>query len=154
MYQHTQFAPLHWILHVVAVSLFAAAMYVPIGALQATLGVAALVVLIMAFSFRSLTIEGREHGLHVRFGPIPAFRKRIAYADIDSVHMGRTTLVDGWGIHWIPGRGWTWNLWGFECVVLTGRFGALRLGTDDPHGLAAFLQARLPIAHASSERSP
>ena len=40
-----------------------------------------------------------------------------------------------------PSGGWTWNLWGFDCVdVYLTRGRKLRIGTDDPIALAAFLQ--------------
>jgi hypothetical protein len=46
----------------------------------------------------------------------------------------------------VPGRGWTYNLWGFDCVRLTFKNGrTVRVGTDDPIGLAAFLQPKLGV---------
>jgi hypothetical protein len=63
---------------------------------------------------------------------------------METAEPGRTNLRDGWGIHYFPGRGSTWNLWGFDCVVLRlGGSKTLRVGTDDPEGLAAFLADRV-----------
>ena len=62
---------------------------------------------------------------------------------IESVEPGRSSLLDGWGIHYFPGRGWTYNLWGFDCVVLRMKKKTLRVGTDDPDGLLEFLQSRV-----------
>ena len=81
------------------------------------LGVAALL-LMLAFSFQRLTIRDEGAWLAIRYGPLPIFRTRIAYADISSVEPGQTSWIDGWGIHWIPGRGCTYNLWGFSCAKL------------------------------------
>ncbi len=97
-----------------------------------------------AYSFRSLRVVDEGEALAVRFGPLPLLRKRFRYADIQSADPDRTSLVDGWGIHWVPGRGWTYNLWGFECVRLTLRGGrTVRIGTDDSEGLAQFLERKL-----------
>ena len=65
------------------------------------------------------TIHYEGDSLSIRFGPLPVLRKTIRYADITGVETGHTKVIDGWGIHYIPGRGWTYNLWGFGCVKLT-----------------------------------
>lgn len=52
-------------------------------------------------------------------------------------------MVDGWGIHKILGRGWTWNLWGFDCAELRVDGQTLRVGSDDADGLVEFLKTRL-----------
>ncbi|MBP89727.1 MAG: hypothetical protein CMJ64_23980 [Planctomycetaceae bacterium] len=55
--------------------------------------------------------------------------------------------MDGWGIHLSPSGGWTWNLWGFACVDVWYRKGTkvkkVRIGTDDPVGLEAFLKEQI-----------
>jgi len=55
----------------------------------------------------------------------------------------RTRFIDGWGIHWIPWRGWTYNLWGFRCVRLKHLGRTIRIGTDDPEGLRDYLADRV-----------
>ena len=55
----------------------------------------------------------------------------------------RSRVLDGWGIHWLPVRGWIYNVSGFDCVAITTRRGRLRVGTDDPGGLATFLQRKI-----------
>ena len=82
----------------------------------------------------------RDEGdcLAIRFGPLPVFRKLIRYADIRGVEVGRTRIIDGWGVHYILGRGWTYNLWGFDCVKLTLGRKIIRVGTDDAEALATF----------------
>ena len=81
--------------------------------------------------FGSLTISDEGEWLALRFGPLPVLRKTIRYADITGVEVGRTTIIDGWGIHYMPGRGWTYNIWGFGCVKLTLGRKIIRVGTDD-----------------------
>jgi hypothetical protein len=71
------------------------------------------------------------------------FRRSVKYENIVSVEIGRTTLLDGRGIHISLRGGWVWNLWGRNCVVLRLRKGILRVGTDDTVNLVEFLNARL-----------
>ena len=37
----------------------------------------------------------------------------------------------------MPGRGWTYNLWGFDCVKLTLGRKIIRVGTNDAEGRVA-----------------
>ena len=55
-YDHTQYAPLHLILARVGVVMFASALLVPIPAVRVVLYVAGGLVLLLAFSFRRLTV--------------------------------------------------------------------------------------------------
>ena len=107
------------------------------------LPVIATIFVLLALMFRSLTIRDEGEWLALRYGPLPVFRKRIRYADITSVEPGRISLIDGWGIHYILGRGWTYNLWGFGCVKLTLGRKIIRVGTDDVDNLARFLRDKL-----------
>lgn len=93
--------------------------------------------------FTSLTIYDGGDALVVQFGPIPLLRKRIPYKAITRVEKGRTTLLDGWGIHYRLGWGWTYNVWGFDCVRVFCGKKVYNLGTDDPDGLLAFLQEQI-----------
>ena len=52
--------------------------------------------------FGSLTICDEGDYLALRFGPLPLLCKRIRYADITGVEIGRTRIIDGWGIHYFP----------------------------------------------------
>jgi hypothetical protein len=144
-YDHTQRAPLHWLLYPPAGYLLAMGWLnrAAPGLALALAGVAALL-LVLAFCFRQLTIRDEGDWLAVRYGPLPVFRTRIAYTDISSVEPGRSSWIDGWGIHWIPGRGYTYNLWGFTCVTLQVQGRTVRIGTDDAENLAAFLKSKLP----------
>lgn len=148
MYEHTQRAPLYWLLLVPGLLMLASApllsgLPVP----QAVLIVSGLFMLLLTMAFRHLTIRDEQEHLLIQFGPLPLFRRRLRYGDICGAARGRTTVLDGWGIHLSPRGGWTWNLWGFDCVDVAlagGRM--LHIGTDDPEGLAAFLQQRIARA--------
>jgi hypothetical protein len=143
-YCHTQKAPLHLLFYPVALWLLVLAWlsrHQPTTAWTAVAGAAAL--LAVACMFMHLTVRDDDPWLVIRYGPLPVFGKRIRYADIAAVEPSRSSLIDGWGIHAIPGRGYIYNLWGFDCVKLqlvNGR--TLRIGSDDAEALAAFLRTK------------
>src|SRR4051794_24672247 len=148
-YSHTQAAPLCLIVYGTSIALFIAAWEVrsqPVvasvlfgsGVLTAALGLA----------FHHLTVRDEGDRLAIRFGPLPLFRTSIRYADIREVEVGRTLILDGWGIHKSLRGGWVWNLWGRDCVVIHRRKGVLRVGTDDVLNLTRFLDGR--IAHGEA----
>ena len=141
-YNHTQNGPWSLLLYAFAVALLAGSWLLPLTALQIVFLVTGLVMLVMAASFRHLTVADEGYELAIRFGPFPLFRKRIPYEDIREVETGRSTFLDGWGIHWNPWHGWIWNISGFDCVVIRLK-GVARVGTDDPDGLVAFLKGRI-----------
>jgi hypothetical protein len=143
-YSHTQRGPLYLLFYAAALACFitaALARQTPDVWIASATG---LVFVLFAPTFQSLTVEDRGHSLEIRFGPIPLFRKRVRYADVAAVDVGRTWFFDGWGIHYRLGMGWLWNLWGRDCVILHFQDGRiLRIGTDDPANLAEFLQTRI-----------
>lgn len=143
-YQHTQVGRIHWLVAAIGV------VEVALGLLAETPSYVAMLLLVigtsflvLAVSFRQLTVREAGDRLELRFGPLPLFRRTVAYAAITSFEVSRSRWIDGLGIHRIPGRGWTWNLWGFDCVELQTLRGPLRIGTDDPRGLAAHLEERV-----------
>ncbi|MCA9174122.1 MAG: hypothetical protein KDB14_06500 [Planctomycetales bacterium] len=144
-YQHTQTAPLYLILVAVGGALLVAAWQTHEVAPRLILVCTSLLLLLLfAASFRYLQVRDAGTDLLILFGPLPLFRRRICYAAMERVEQSRSTMLDGWGIHLSPSGGWTWNLWGFDCVDLWYRKGArlrkIRIGTDDPVGLASFLR--------------
>jgi hypothetical protein len=147
-YKHVQHAPLCLLIYVLAVVFLVLGLVLknepPIPWLFPPIG---LFMLVLAASFHHLTVEDTEDRLAVSFGPIPLFRRIIRYDDIISVEIGRTTILDGWGIHMSLRGGWVWNLWGRDCVVLQLRKGILRVGTDDASNLAAFLNQKIGTQH-------
>lgn len=106
-------------------------------------GGVALVIAFLAPAFHHLTVEDQGEVLAIRYGPIPLFRRTLRYADIEKVEVGRTTVLDGWGIHLSIRGGWVWNLWGRDCVVVHLKKGVLRIGTDDAANLARFLDGKI-----------
>lgn len=143
-YRNTQRAPLCVMLYVMAVGFFAIGVAVwnetPLRWLFPVMGG---MMLVLASSFHHLTVEDQGDRLSIHFGPLRVFRRSVRYEEIDQVEAGRTTVLEGWGIHLSHRGGWVWNLWGRDCVVLRLRRGILRVGTDDPDGLLAFLRQRL-----------
>jgi hypothetical protein len=146
-YRHTQRAPLYWLLVLAAIALPLLLLFTEPdeAALPVLLPVAA-VFLFLSFCFQSLTTVDRGDHLLIHYGPIPLFRKRVHYGQIREVAEARTSWLDGWGIHYFPGRGWTYNLWGFACVRIRIGGYQLQIGTDDPAGLAAFLREACDVA--------
>jgi hypothetical protein len=97
---------------------------------------------LFAAMFTRLSFTEQDDHLRVRFGPLPWGGTSVRYDHVRSVRRARSSLLDGLGIHWFPGRGWTFNLWGFDCVELQTDRGLVRLGTDDPDGLVQHLLQR------------
>ena len=137
-YRHTQKSPLFFLLILIAglMSVLAwnnrdqsTAMIV--------LTVVAGIFITLAFSFFSLTTSIQSNRLFIRYGPIPLFGTSLDLIEIDDAIVGRTSVIDGWGIHYIPMRGWTFNLWGFSCVKIAMGNSVVRVGTDDAENLAA-----------------
>lgn len=142
-YDHTQYAPMHWLILVPAFGMAGAAYMSQGDAEFLLLQVVSGFMFVVAFSFRRLRVVDEGTHLALRYGPLPVFRRRIALADIAGAEQSRSSFIDGWGIHWVPGRGWTFNLWGFDCVLITFKDGRMmRIGTDDSEGLNRFLQEK------------
>lgn len=143
-YCHTQTAPLYLLLIAVGLGMLSGAWLVPEQTVQIILVSSGGIMFLLAISFRQLTVSDEMDQLLISFGPLPFFRRRISYANIASVEQNRTTALDGWGIHLSPGGGWTWNLWGFDCVDVYFKQGRrMRIGTDDPEGLEVFLKSQI-----------
>jgi hypothetical protein len=153
-YKHTQRAPLCLLLYAIGV-LFLVLGWVlrkePV--VQWMFPVVSLLVVILATSFHHFTVEDEGDRLSVSFGPTPLFRRTVLYPIIVSVETGRTTFLDGWGVHISLRGGWVWNLWGRDCVVLNLSKGILRIGTDDAERLAEYVKSRLHEFHRSRDDS-
>jgi hypothetical protein len=144
-YTHTQNAPLCLILYGSALGCITFAWIVggdtPV---MYVAGGVSLLIAVLAPCFHHLTVEDQGDRLALRFGPLPLFRRMVRYADIDSVEVGRTLILDGWGIHYSVQGGWVWNLWGRDCVVARLKNGGLfRIGTDDADNLVRFLEGKI-----------
>jgi hypothetical protein len=105
-----------------------------------------LMMLVIAASLHHLTVADQGDVLAIRFGPLPLLRTSVRYAEIESAEVGRTLLLDGWGVHYSVRGGWVWNLWGRACVVIHYKSGGtLRIGTDDAGNLARFLELKTGV---------
>ena len=113
--------------------------------------VAAVLLVLVGLAFHHLTVEDEGDRLAIRFGPLPFVETSIWYTDIMGIEVGRTTIVDGWGIHRRPGHGWLWSLWGWDCVVIHRQQGVLRVGSDDVENLAGFLKGKVGAVGAPNE---
>jgi hypothetical protein len=143
-YCQTQYGRFHYLFYVVVAGMLVGAWLardtpVPMGLL---LGVA-VVMFVFSQAFQSLTVCDEGDALAIRFGPLPLLRARIPYSRITAVEPGQTSLIDGWGIHWIPGRGITYNLWGFNCATVHLGNRVVRIGSDDVENLVGFLQSKI-----------
>ena len=158
-YDHTQKSPLAplW----VALALLCAATALYGGAFagwaartQVAFWLFALPFGILGFCFGSLRVRSDGERLQVRFGPLGFLGTSLRYDDVRGVSLGRSGWVDGWGMHWRPGHGWLFNLWGFDCVEIRTASRKLRIGSDDARGLARHLEARASLgAEASAPRA-
>lgn len=142
-YDHTQKAPLGLMLKVLALFF----VFVGVSSRQPALLWISLTIAVitacLSFMFEYLRVldEGEHLGIH--FGPWRVFSTRIAYNTISHVEKGRSSFIDGWGIHYVPFRGWTYNLWGFDCAKLTVNGRPFRIGSDDVANLVAFIDTKV-----------
>lgn len=143
-YSHTQKAPLCLILYGSALLCFLLGWTVgDTPGVYLAVGVGLLIAL-LGPAFHHLTVVDQGDRLAVRFGPLPLFRRTVRYDDIEKAEVGRTLVLDGWGIHYSLRGGWVWNLWGRDCVVAHFKGdGVLRIGTDDATNLARFLEGKV-----------
>ena len=143
-YEHTQRGLWYLLLFAVAAVCFVVGCLLGRGtaAHYVCLGVALLMVFI-GLCFMRLTIRDERDALAVRFGPFPLFFTRVPYETMRHARPDRTKIWDGWGVHYIPGRGTTYNIWGFDCVRVDLENRTIRIGTDDVENLVAFLHGRM-----------
>jgi hypothetical protein len=129
-YEHRQYGTLMLILIVV----FAAAGPV-LNRTDAVFGASAAVAIavLVVMCRLNTAVEGRFVSWSFTFG-FPS--GRIALSAIESVAVVRTSVWEGWGIHWTFFHGWLWNVSGFQAVEIRHDGGKrLTIGTDDPQGL-------------------
>jgi len=142
-YDHVQHGRIHILLHALALPVIVVVWWFNPGEAPLALGLGVAWEL-LALSFHWLRVADRGDHLLIAFGPLPVFRRRVPYKVMVRAIRGRTLLIEGWGIHWVPFRGWTWNIDGRECarIELSGSR-RLSVGTDDAQCLVPFLKSRL-----------
>ena len=114
-------------------------------------GFTVVVLAVCLILFYSLTVEINGAHLEFRFGP-GLIRKRIALDQVTSCCVVRNKFIHGWRIHHY-GKGWLYNVSGFEAVELELCSGKqLRIGTDEPAQLNEAIKKPF-IKHKSIERS-
>ena len=145
MYEHVQRSPIHFLLYFLTAFMFVFAWQIRNDvAPSVVVLIVAVMMFILTLSFQTLTVSDQDgEYLDVRYGPLNLFGTRLDYRDITNVEQGKTSLIDGWGIHFVPFRGWTVNLWGFECVKIWRDKKVIRIGTDDSENLVKFLRERM-----------
>ena len=142
-YHNIQKAPIHFILLVFAAGMFTAGVTVEEAPILIPMFFGGACMLFLAGCFRHLEVRADGDELLIAFGPLPFFRRRVAYDRIESVEKCRSTFLDGWGIHISPSGGWVWNIWGYDCVDIRFKKGSkLRLGTNDLDALYEFLKSQ------------
>lgn len=133
-YHHTQIA-LPWI--ALAGALAIAMLFTPIRSASITFSVLLLAVWLM---LTKLTVFIDDTRLTIKFGP-GIVRKSFLLSEMTSCAAVRNKWYCGWGIH-RTSNGWLYNIYGLDAVEITFSSGKkVRIGTDDPRGLAAALSA-------------
>jgi len=139
-YRHTQFG------HVIFIGLsftMMAVFIIPIalGFFPPALFVALVFLAISVALFYSLNVEISHNVLVCSFG-IGLIRKQIPLSDIQEVRAVKNPWIAGWGIRWMPGQYWLWNVSGLRAVELLMKNGTrFRIGTDEPEILVHAIQA-------------
>ena len=152
-YTHTQRSPLGFLLCLMGLAMLAAGWFLradPVAAI--ILGATGVVIVLVGTMFGYQKVCDGGDRLLVRFGPLPVFRTQIPYADMTAVEPDRSSVIDGWGIHYVPWRGWTFNLWGLDCVKIVLGQRIVRVGTDDRENLVAFLRSKVAAGNDRSSR--
>ena len=101
----------------------------------------AIVVIAISFPiFYSLTVKIGGGILTCYFG-VGLIRKQILLSDIKEFRAVRNPWFIGWGIRWMPGQYWLWNVSGLLAVELLFNNGKrFRIGTDDSENLVNAIQ--------------
>ncbi|MGA9115714.1 MAG: hypothetical protein WB626_02955 [Bacteroidota bacterium] len=139
-YRHTQWGSV--IIIAVLASLFAAVVLLSVRGAAHPAPVIPILLLsgvVLLLLFSSLTVEIRDGALTCRFG-VGLIRRTIPLAEIAEARAVRNSWLVGWGIRWVPGSYWLWNVSGLQAVELLLRDGSrFRIGTDEPEELVRAL---------------
>ena len=148
-YDHIQRSPLYLIIFAMGILQLIAATTFPRWSISIFPGImlffCGIFVIFLAFGFQHLQCVDQGNYLTIGFGklPLPLCKRNLFYKNIIKVEIGRTLLLDGWGIHYSIRGGWVWNIWGRDCVVVYCDKEILRIGTDDSARLRTFLQTKI-----------
>jgi hypothetical protein len=104
--------------------------------------VVAILLVICARVFSSLTVEVTSGELRFHFGP-GFWRKQFALVDVAAANATRSSWWEGWGIRITP-RGMLYNVSGTNAVEIALRSGQrFRIGTDEPEELVKALRTAI-----------
>ena len=145
-YQHTQSKP-HLAVVLLVVAVVTAGLAIAFREPALIVGPAVLLgvaVLGYALSAITATVTTESTEAAFRWGRP---RRVIPHEQVIGVEVVRNRWWYGWGIRWFPG-GTLYSVWGLDAVhlELDGRRN-VRIGTDDPSGLAAAIEAARDRAH-------
>lgn len=102
------------------------------------------VVVLVAVGLGSLTTTVDDDAVEVSF-TFGWPRRRFDLVRIATVERVRNRPWWGWGIRYVPGGAWMYNVAGLDAVELvTVADRRFRIGTDDPDGLVAAIAVRHP----------
>ena len=105
--------------------------------------------ILMTAMFMRLDVEVRADHLLVSFGLVHLVRKRILYADMESVRPVTYSAIrefGGWGVRW-RGRRTAWTIRGNEAVRITLRSGKeVYVGSQFPQRLAGRMEVAMRAA--------
>lgn len=105
-----------------------------------------LLVIAILSLFYSLTVEIKDGALECYFGP-GVIRRRFLVSEIEEAQCVRNPWYAGWGIRWLPGQYWLWNVSGRQAVELTLKGGKrFRIGTDEPEALVKAIQTNRAVS--------
>ena len=154
-YSHTQYGLIHWLCFLVGMVFCGLTLVLlPNPVVHQTFWLSGLVCLLLGLCIRSLTVTDCGDQLQIAFGPLPFIRRTISYADIADAVVTKTTLLDGFGANYMPGRGWTYNIHGWDCVELRLTNGkSVRVGSDDSDALAEVVKDRIQRSGTANESS-
>jgi hypothetical protein len=141
-YWHRQHGPWAFLLYAVSAVILTVGVTIQVPAMAYVFLPLGTMVFILAAGMQYLTVADGGDELIIQFGPLPIFRRRIRYVDIEIAELGRTIFLDGWGIHLSLRGGWVWNIWGYDCIVLKLRRGRFRIGTDDAENLLNLIRSK------------
>jgi hypothetical protein len=138
-YEHTQrgTSMIVWLLIMALIAAVAA--YGNVGAARWIGGIIALVLVVTAWLFSSLTVIVDADELRWYFGA-GVLHYRIPRGDIEAARVVRNSWLNGFGIRMRPGFR-LYNVSGLDAVELKLKTGEIRrIGTDDASSLAAALR--------------
>lgn len=104
--------------------------------------IAVLAILVVALAlFYSLSVEIKDKVLTCSFGA-GIIRKKIPLAEIHQARAVENPWYAGWGIRWMAGQYWMWNVSGLRAVELTLKDGKrFQIGTDEPESLVRAIES-------------